>query len=350
MTTNRRSAAWAVALLMICAALCGVGRIAAAQEEEEGSPEDAATVEAVGMAQLPEGRDVQEAHQEALVNARRNALLQAHVALEAATVVHNMRLGEATITSLARGYLRASDVIEAGPVETDGARMYRVRLRAVVAPLSAVAGGAPGEDAAGRPWQPAVKLGLHSERGEADQTQLATVLVTALQRCGIAVLPREAAAPALVLRVAAGKISNQEVDGTRIVYQLGYDAPPPGATAVAPATGHWVLSAATEQGEWWQRLATVMAQDALRLWGSPRPTALSFQGLTTEQAEELTRVARARPGARVRDGDEGEVAVILPVAGDPRPVAEALLREAGVEEPPEPTQLSLTQLTYALGK
>lgn len=134
----------ALPAIVLMAVLCGC---AGAGPEGAG----AVTVEAVGFSALDEGKPLSQAHREALLDARRNALLQAHVTLVAETRVRNMRLEEMTVQSRASGRLIRMEVLEAGAVDGAAPPLYRVRVRAVIRPLEPATAGQAEPDANGRP-------------------------------------------------------------------------------------------------------------------------------------------------------------------------------------------------------
>jgi hypothetical protein len=82
------------------------------------------------------GVGLQDAHREALLDARRNAVLQAHVAVEATVRVEGMQLAEKRVSARLAGYVEKLEVLEAGVVQGSEPRVYRVRTRAVVCSLS----------------------------------------------------------------------------------------------------------------------------------------------------------------------------------------------------------------------
>jgi len=89
-------------------------------------------VEALGFCALDAGKTTAEAHREALLDARRNAVIQAHVFLRVETRVENMQLRERILYSRATGYVEEIHVWEAGVMPDTDPPVYRVRVRAVV--------------------------------------------------------------------------------------------------------------------------------------------------------------------------------------------------------------------------
>ena len=63
-------------------------------------------VETLGFAPMGAGVTMGEVHSAALADARRNALIQAHAALQAETLVANMRVAEEVVSVRSAGYAR----------------------------------------------------------------------------------------------------------------------------------------------------------------------------------------------------------------------------------------------------
>ena len=72
------------------------------------------TVEAVGFASMDVGKPREEVHREALLNAVGNAVLQAHVLVDAEVRVKDFEFAEQKVRTRAAGYVERLDVLEAG--------------------------------------------------------------------------------------------------------------------------------------------------------------------------------------------------------------------------------------------
>ncbi|MHC5034197.1 MAG: hypothetical protein ACYTFZ_04095 [Planctomycetota bacterium] len=124
----RRAASTKLSALIVLVLTCSLGCAARRRSE-------CVTVEAVGFAAMTRGTSLKDAHREALLDARRNAVLQAHVAVEATVRVEGMQLAEKRVSARLAGYVEKLEVLEAGVVQGSEPHVYRVRTRAVVCPL-----------------------------------------------------------------------------------------------------------------------------------------------------------------------------------------------------------------------
>ncbi len=115
---GRRMAAAVLAMVLSL----GGGTLQAA-----GEPEAVLTVEAAGLGTLKAG-DPRAGREEAIRDAKRNAVDQAGSVVVSQTVVEDFTLVRDRIISRAEGYIRRYDVLEEGPRERD----YRVRIEAEV--------------------------------------------------------------------------------------------------------------------------------------------------------------------------------------------------------------------------
>jgi hypothetical protein len=297
---------------------------------------------------MPAGSDLSAVRREALLDARRNAVVQAHVIVQEQGRVEGMRLEESLVHSQALGYVEQMEVWEEGPVAGSEPPVYRVRVHAGVRPMQTFsvqeALGQNRRDA----WQPALALTIEGSAAAQDQERARTTLADALHRCGIAVQER-AGGRALELRVS---VTADPKAGRSLVadweLSAGEGASGPGQPAPAGTyVGHWQVDAAGEGADSWRRMGLMIAQDAVRLWSTPRWTTVRFLTPTPSQAGALAHSLGQAADARVLPAeDQSALTVGLPIAGDPVVAVDAFLKQAGLSRQVELGDSSLTQLTY----
>ena len=90
-------------------------------------------VEVVGFADLREEDTRNDVHRRAVKNTLKNALLQAHVAVEVRANTRNMRMEEEVVSVQANGYIETSEILEADFIEL-GSEIYKVKMRVLVSP------------------------------------------------------------------------------------------------------------------------------------------------------------------------------------------------------------------------
>ena len=99
-----------------------------------GQTQNPARVISYGYAAVSDEKTLSQIHQEALRDALKNALVQAHSELDIQTCIEGMHLKKQTIQSHSRGYIEQSDILEAGILTTDPS-IYRIRLSVLILPL-----------------------------------------------------------------------------------------------------------------------------------------------------------------------------------------------------------------------
>ncbi len=165
--------------LLLCAVLLP-GLMGAAPP----APAQAVTVEAEGLAPMPAGRPLADVRREALLDARRNAVTQAHVAIETQDLVEGKRLKQSLVRARASGYVERMEVREEGPLEGADPPLYRVRVRATVLPAGDPAGLA---QVRRDPYRPVVALALSGGAPGLDVDGVRATLLDSFHRCGVAV-------------------------------------------------------------------------------------------------------------------------------------------------------------------
>jgi hypothetical protein len=322
------------------------------QSQTPAGLDDPVIVEALGFATMPEGKTTEQAHREALLDARRNALIQAHVAVEADGVVKDMRVSEEVVRSRAAGYVQEMEVQEAGVVPDSHPPVYHVRVRAMVQPLPRAASAALA-GVAGDPYQPAVRLHLKSGSAAESMAALRSSLAEGLQRCGVTVTSPEDQRPALEIGVTVDVSSSGDEEWTRVCYEIGFGEAPGRQegepTSVPPVVANWLITQKVGPGgPWWQRVAVAMAQDVIRLWAIPRTTTVRLIGMDEALTRKIQSALGAVPGSRI-DRPEGssDLVATLSVAGDPTKALQPLLEQSGVSASVRLVQASMIHLTYA---
>ncbi|MDP6438522.1 MAG: hypothetical protein QGH74_02710 [Candidatus Brocadiia bacterium] len=339
----------AAGVLVIC-----VCRLALAGAEQPGpkSPPAPQTVavEAIGLATMKGGETVEQAHREALLDARRNALVQAHIVLDAQTRLRNMRIEERLVRSQATGYVEQMHVREAGIVPDSDPPVYRVKVMAMVRPLEGFslhpAHSGPDQ------WQPVVELALTSDLPPEAERDFSASLEKALRRCGIVVVPAGPLRAGLVLEVRLLRAVGARDQTDRVDWEMGYGEAP-GAKAAktpGPVSGRWHTSEAiVASSESWERLAALWGQDAVRLWARPRSTTVVFLDAREADIVALSRAFGPAASVHVRkETDSPKLVAELPLAGDPVQALQPVLREAGLAGRGEPVLADMTYLVLRL--
>ena len=339
----------AAGVLVIC-----VCRLALAGAEQPGpkSPPAPQTVavEAIGLATMKGGETVEQAHREALLDARRNALVQAHIVLDVQTRLRNMRIEERLVRSQATGYVEQMHVREAGIVPDSDPPVYRVRVMAMVRPLEGFslhpAHSGPDQ------WQPVVELALTSDLSPEAERDFSASLKRALRRCGIAVVPPGPLRAGLVTEVEVSGLPGANGKAARVDWEMGYGKTPgpKAAQTPGPVIGHWESAdGMASSSESWERLAVLMAQDAVRLWARPRATTVVF--LDAKEADIVALSRAFGPTAKVhvkKEADSPKLVAEWPLAGGPVQALEPVLREAGLAGRVEPVLADMAYLVLRL--
>jgi hypothetical protein len=343
---------WFAAAVSLLAVAGTVGIVRAETPQPPAPPAETVIVEVLGFAPLTKGKSIQQVHSEALRDARRNALIQAHSMLEVESLVEEMRLTEEVVRSRAAGYVQEMEVLEAGPVPDADPPTYRVRARALVRPLPQMSVAAVPPLGSQDVWRPKLKVLLTSNLpGAEHEAGFRSELILALRRCGVDVVPPDEPAPVLVSRVRVTATGSGQKQWTRIVWEMGAADPAEaqGEEGALPSVlGDWMVTeAVSPDGSWWQRVAVAVAQDAVRLWAAPRDTTVTVVGTNELQARKLAEALGTAPGARVELADDfSQVRAVVRVAGEPLQAVEALLRAAQVQAALDASRVTLTNLTF----
>ncbi len=216
-------------------------------------------VEVFGYAAPDKDQPVAAVHREATEDALKNAVLQAHISLDVKVQTDGMRLKERQLRLRSEGSVEHSRVIEAGFMPNSDPPIYRVHMEVSVLPLSSVPATTP------LPAQ--VALIITSTHGKPFQEALSA----SLQKSGIQVVEAENEPAALIAKVMLTGSTNQVVSELRWEMRretLFSSTEPYEATVLR---GEWLMPdghpfSSLEM----DKLAAMIAQDALHLWISPQ--------------------------------------------------------------------------------
>jgi len=344
-----RSAALGTALLgtICCLALA---KPSGTEKPSEPNPRPV-VVEALGFAAVDEaGMTMAQAHREALLDAQRNAMMQAHVFLRTETVVKNMRVQETRLYSCARGYIEKIHVWEAGIMPDTNPPVYRVRIRAVIGIRDQAEAEEPLYVAQDNQWQPLLELRVSSNLPRERQESIRFTLAQAMRNCGIRIAQAHSKRPRLVAEVTvSGGLASQDKP-FKVKWQMGFGEAALAANSEAdnPAKGQWLVVAPgfpTARG--WEKLGITLAQEAIRLWAKPRPTLVTFQAAEQEQAQTLVEAFGKSAEVQADKGQTSSTVLVhLMAAGDPLHFIQPALEDAGLADEVELVQCSLTRLTF----
>lgn len=316
-----------------------------------GSRTDYVEVDVTGSAPFPQEVSAERARRAALADARRNALLRAHVLVERKAEVENLQLEREQILERSAAYIQRLEVIEAGPVGVGGRRLYQVRARAMLRPLSTFSAAEGLVLSRPDAWQPVVALAVQTEGDPQLADRARAVLNETLHGCGVRVAEPGGQEPALELTVAARQESTEHGQAVMVEWEAGFgmeaDEDRPGRPVLLRGT--WRASGRDEPEEaWWQSLGAVIAQDVYRLWATPRWTTVRFENADEELAEHLARLMNRPGGARVRV-EEKEVVAGFPLTGNPLSAVRSMLEHEGLSGRAELRDATLTELTFHCG-
>lgn len=239
-------------------------------------------VEAFGYAAPDPNQPVSSVHREALEDALKNAVLQAHARLDVQVRVDGMRLKERRIRSRSTGYVEHSRVIDAGFMPNTDPAVYRVRMEVGVRPLPSSPAATPLSVPTDR-QSPMVALTVQSKNGSLHVESFQKALTASLQECGIRVVVAEKEPTALVANVRLTGPTHLVVSELRWELRretLSGSAEPYKADVLR---GEWLIPGTQPFSSLeLDKLGVMMAQDALRLWISPQP----LLGYPTDPAHE----------------------------------------------------------------
>ncbi len=100
---------------------------------ETGLQQGSSVVEAVGYSTKSPGKSISDIHRDALADALKNAVIQAHTEIDIEACTENMQLEKQTVLTRSRGYVKSSQTVEAGFLSDDPS-IYRIRRKALILP------------------------------------------------------------------------------------------------------------------------------------------------------------------------------------------------------------------------
>ena len=103
------------------------------------------------------------------------------------------------------------------------------------------------------------------------------------------------------------------------------DSPTPAGLYI----GRWEVEAGGANQEQWRRVGTLIAQDAVRLWATPRTTTVRFLQPSRAQADALARSFGGSPAAQVETADDLSELTRQPAGGRQPGDGRRCLRPAG---------------------
>jgi hypothetical protein len=307
-------------------------------------------IEAEGFASSKEGLTRSTLHRFALRDARRNALVQAHVILDTDTCIKGFQLEDDTQHFQSAGYVEWMQVLEAGFVPRASPAVYRVRVKACVYPMHRL----EGETAFGRVGVqsvPSVVIRFSSNLSEDRYPAIQSSLEESLRRCGLNIIPSGEAEFAAVLEVNISGQPPEDPQSIVLWWEVGdkrhgsereLDEP------AAFACGRIHCADYPSQGDkLWQKAGLEIAQDVFQTWITPRPTHFVFRSIHPEHLDAIAAAfGRDAEIRKEKDEDALELDVIVPAAGNSLYLANSVLRATELNPHFEVAQLSFTQLVF----
>jgi hypothetical protein len=308
---------------------------------------EAVVVEAVGLNTAGFPVDAARAYREALLDARRNALLQAHAVVSSLTLVQEARLTELRTRTLSLGRILGLEVLESGFVADALLPTYRVRVKARIGPL--VDENAALFQAAADPqlWRPRVVLNAGPAPAGIPGQDVVRHLKAAMEGCGLELVEPDAARPTLLAQVRVTPGPKESAGALTLVWQVAVPPDPPAGDQppVHAASGKRAVADGSMLDAECMRVGVAVAQEAMRLWATPRLVTVSFVGIAAPRARAIG--SRLPPSAEHQWAEESRFVVRLALAGDPLRAVQRLLDEAGCARAARLKAASLTSLTYS---
>ncbi len=217
-------------------------------------------VEVVGYGIQDEGQSVAEVHREALEDALKNAVLQAHVSLDVQILISDLRTKERSVRSRSFGYVEQSRVIDTGFLPDANPPIYRVRMEAHVLPR-------PGLPVV--PVNRVVALNVWSKLEPVHERRYKEALSESLQVCGFRVVDSKDESPRLIVNVTLAQSADS------VAWELQWEmervavVDPAERHVIDTAKGMWLIPDPHSALEM-DKLGEALAQYALRLTGMPR--------------------------------------------------------------------------------
>ncbi len=315
---------------------------------ETAQPEPV-VVDVVGLAAFPQDVPAEQARREALRDARRHAVMRAHVLLERAAEVQDMELRQERVRERSAGWIQGLEVRQAGPHMEGGRRYYRVEARATLRPLATLQAAEALALHRPDPWAPVVALRLADDREEDAAEGALRRLGDALEGCGVQVAAPSVPRPVLPIEITYSRTTTDAGLSLTIEWEasVNMEQGEPAQARPVLLRGRWSFSGREDpQQGWWQSLGATMAQDVYRLWAAPRWTTVRFERPDAEFAGHLARVMSRPARARVRMEEDHTVVASFPLTGNPLSAVQAMLEQEGIWERVELGEAELTELSF----
>lgn len=310
-------------------------------------------VEAEGFASPNEGLARSIVHRFALRDARRNAVVQAHVIIDTDTCIKGFQLENDTQHFRSAGYVEWMQVLEAGLIPEVSPPVYRVRVKACVYPMHRLERETP-FGRLGVRSVPSLVLRISSSLSENRYHTIRSLLEKSLRRCGLNIVPSGKAEFAAVLEVNISGEPPEDPQNIVISWKVGdkkhrskrkFDEPVP-----FPCGRIHCVDYPSQTNKLWQKAGLEIAQDVFQTWITPRYTHFVFRSIHPEHLDDIA--AAFGPDAEIKkekDQDGLELNIIVPVAGNSLYLANSVLRATGLKPQFGVAQLSFTRLVF-LGK
>ena len=310
-------------------------------------------VEAEGFASSNEGLERSILHRFALRDARRNAVVQAHVILDTDTCIKGFQLENDTQHFRSAGYVEWMQVLEAGPVPRASPPVYRVRVKACVYPMHRLERETPfGRVGVGS--VPSLVLSISSNLSENCYPAIRSSFEKSLRRCGLNIIPSGKAEFAAVLEVNISGEPLEDPQNIVISWKVGdkkhrskrkFDEPDP-----FPCGRIQCADYPSQRNKLWQKAGLEIVQDVFQAWITPRPTHFVFRSIHPEHLDDIaTAFGRDAEIRKEKDEDGLKLNIIVSVAGNSLYLANSVLRATGLKPQFEVAHLSFTRLVF-LGK
>jgi len=307
-------------------------------------------VEAEGFASPNEGLAHSKLHRSALRDARRNAVVQAHVVLETDTYIKGRQLKDCTQHFRSAGYIEWMQLLEAGLVPGASPPVYRVRIKACVYPLHSLKRETPFGRVGVRSG-PAVVLMVSSNLSEKDYLAIRSSLEKSLRRCGLDIITSRKDKFGAVLEVNISGDTPENPQSIVISWKIGdekhkskqkFDEPDS-----FPCGRIHCADYPSQRSELWQKAGLEIVQDVYQTWVTPRPTHFVFRSISPEHLHDIATAFGQDAEIRKEKGEDGlDLDVNVSVAGNSLDVANSVLRATGLRRQFEVSQLSFTRIVF----
>lgn len=307
-------------------------------------------VEAEGYASSNEGLAHSKLHRSALRDARRNAVVQAHVFLETDIYIKGRQLKDCTQHFQSVGYVESMQLLEAGLVPGASPPVYRVRIQARVYPLHSLKRGTHFSQVGVRSV-PAVVLRVSSNLSEKDYLTIRSSLEKNLRRCGLDIIASRKDKFGAVLEVNISGDTPENPQSIVISWKVKdkkhkskqkFDEPDS-----FPCGRIHCADYPSQRSELWQKAGLEIVQDVYQTWVTPRPTHFVFRSISPEHLHDIATAFGQDAEIRKEKGEDSfDLDINVPVSGNSLDVANSVLRATGLNGQFEVSQLSFTRIVF----